>query len=186
MEDFFIEQQNNKPYLKLFFLWLLTTPDLWFILDYYRVGFCRVGMIKEIKINSNAGGFDSQPYSSRVEGNDLLSLIALLDKCCGQYCIIVDVVESSSYAAHKHKLHEISNLLSQLTKRESEVLSLAIKGMHNKSISAALNISVETVKSHRKKIVSKVGLNKVNDLLNILYDIFLSKTFQRELNNSNR
>lgn len=138
-------------------------------------------VIKEVKINSGADVFDSRRCSSIVAREDLMSMITTLDKCGGQYCIIVDVVKSDSYAAYKHKIHQISELLNQLTKRETEVLSLVIKGMHNKSISDKLNISVETVKSHRKKIVSKVGLQKVNDLLNILYDIFVSKEMQQEL-----
>lgn len=142
-------------------------------------------MIKEFKINSSADVLHSQGCTSGAPGEDLHSMISFLDKCSCQYCVIIDVVESSSYMRHKHKLHEISELLKQLTRRETEVLSLAIKGMHNKSISKALSISVETVKSHRKKIVSKVGLHRINDLLNILYDIFISDIFQQELSPSN-
>jgi DNA-binding NarL/FixJ family response regulator len=138
-------------------------------------------MIKEIKINSDSDVFDLQHRPEVVASDDLLTIISALDKCGGHYCILVDVVECSSYAAYKHKLLQISSLLEQLTKRESEVLRLVIKGLHNKAISAALNISVETVKSHRKKIVSKVGLEKVNDLLNILYDLFVSKKIHREI-----
>ena len=138
-------------------------------------------MIKEIKINSDSDVFDLQHGPEVVASDDLLTIISALDKCGGHYCILVDVVECSSYAAYKHKLLQISMLLEQLTKRESEVLRLVIKGLHNKAISAALNISVETVKSHRKKIVSKVGLEKVNDLLNILYDLFVSTKLHREI-----
>jgi DNA-binding CsgD family transcriptional regulator len=138
-------------------------------------------MIKEIKINSDSGVFDLQQGSDVVASGDLLTIISDLDKCCGHYCVLVDVVECSTYATFKHKLLQINMLLEQLTKRESEVLRLVIKGMHNKAISAELNISVETVKSHRKKIVSKVGLEKVNDLLNILYDLFVSKKLHREI-----
>ena len=138
-------------------------------------------MIKEIKINSEDNVFALGQTSDTVASGELLSVISALDKCGGQYCIIMDVVECASYAAYKHKLLQINALLEQLTKRELEVLDLVIKGMHNKAISAALNISVETVKSHRKKIVSKVGIHKVHDLLNILYDIFVSKKIQREL-----
>lgn len=138
-------------------------------------------MIKEIKINSDDDVLALRSGSDAVAGDDLLSFISALDKCGGQYCIIIDVVEINSYAAYKHKLLQINALLEQLTKRESEILQLVIKGMHNKAISATLNISVETVKSHRKKIVSKVGIHKVHDLLNILYEIFVSKKLQREL-----
>lgn len=142
-------------------------------------------MIKEIKINSVTDAFDSLACSHAVAGDNLFSIISEIDKCCGHYCVIIDVVESDSYATYKHKLRQINILLKQLTKRESEVLRLVIKGMPNKVISNLLNISVETVKSHRKKIVSKIGLQKVNDLLNILYDIFISKTLHSEMRESN-
>jgi DNA-binding NarL/FixJ family response regulator len=138
-------------------------------------------MIKEIKINSDDDIFVPRQTCNAVASDDLLSVISALDKSGGQYCVIMDVVECSSYAAYKHKLLQINTLLEQLTKRESEILELVIKGMHNKAISATLNISVETVKSHRKKIVSKVGIQKVHDVLNILYDIFVSKKLQREV-----
>jgi DNA-binding CsgD family transcriptional regulator len=142
-------------------------------------------MIKEIKINSTTDTFDSLQCSHTIAGDNLPFIISEIDKCCGQYCIIIDVVESDSYATYKYKLRQISILLKQLTKRESEILWLVIKGMPNKGISKLLNISVETVKSHRKKIVSKIGLQKVTDLLNILYDIFISKTLHSEIRESN-
>lgn len=141
-------------------------------------------MIKEIKVNSDSDVFDLQQGSAAVARDDLVSIISTLDKCVGQCCIIMDVVESNLHAAFKHKLLQISVLLELLLRRESEVLRLVIKGMHNKAISAALNISVETVKYHRKKIVSKIGLQKVIDLLNILYDIVISKRLYKEINKS--
>jgi DNA-binding CsgD family transcriptional regulator len=139
-------------------------------------------MIKEIKINSGPDVFDLQECSDKVGGDDLVSIILALDKCDSQYCILIDVIESHSYAAYKHRLRQISVLLEQLTKRESEVLRLVIKGMSNKAISEDLSISLETVKSHRKKIVSKIGLQKVTDLLNIFYNILIKKTVFREIN----
>lgn len=142
-------------------------------------------MIKEIKINCSSEVLDSQRCSSVIACEELASMISVLDKCCGQYCVVVDVVESSYYAAYRNKLRQISTLLEQLTKRESEVLRLVIKGMPNKVISNVLSISVETVKSHRKKIVAKIGVQKVSDLLNILYDAVISKTLHLEMSDSN-
>lgn len=128
-------------------------------------------MIKEIKINSATQDVNQQVCSSKIACNDLVSILLSLDKCRDHYCVIIDIVESNSYANYKHRLRQMQLLLKQLTKRESEILHLVIGGKHNKDIANELHISLETVKSHRKKIVSKIGLQKVNDLLNILFDL---------------
>ncbi len=128
-------------------------------------------MIKEIKINSATQEVNQQVCSSHIACNDLVSILLTLDQCNSQYCVIIDIVESNAYANYKHRLRQVQLLLKQLTKRESEILKLVMSGKHNKEIADELHISLETVKSHRKKIVSKIGLQKVNDLLNILFDI---------------
>ncbi|HEX7017162.1 MAG TPA: helix-turn-helix transcriptional regulator [Cyclobacteriaceae bacterium] len=128
-------------------------------------------MIKEIKINSATQEVNQQVCTSRIACNDLVSILLSLDKCHGNYCVIIDIVESNAYANYKHQLKQVQRLLKQLTKRESEILQLAMRGKHNKEIANELHISLETVKSHRKKIVSKIGVQRVNDLLNILFDI---------------
>lgn len=47
---------------------------------------------------------------------------------------------------------------SQLTSRETQVLTFISEGMRNKEIGAALNISDETVKSHVKNILTKLDV----------------------------
>ena len=51
-----------------------------------------------------------------------------------------------------------------LTEREVEVLSLVVKGLINKEIADALNISVTTVITHRKNIQEKLGVKSVSAL----------------------
>ncbi len=146
-------------------------------------------MIKEIRINSAAQEVNLGVSTSKIACDDLVSILLGLDQCRDHYYVIIDIVESNCYANYKHKLRHVQKLLKQLTKRESEILHLVIRGKHNKEIANELHISLETVKSHRKKIVSKIGLQKVNDLLNILFEInqrsssdadsFLSQTFLR-------
>jgi len=50
------------------------------------------------------------------------------------------------------------NLLGQLTAREREILDLLAKGMSNKAIASALEISYDTVKLHVRHILSKLNL----------------------------
>ena len=52
-----------------------------------------------------------------------------------------------------------------LTFREVEIIRLICEGLNNEQIAARIFISVETVKTHRKNIHFKLGINKVTDLI---------------------
>ncbi|MGN0007691.1 MAG: response regulator transcription factor [Alistipes sp.] len=51
-----------------------------------------------------------------------------------------------------------------LSERECEVLRLIVKGMLNKEIADALNISINTVITHRRNITSKLGMRSASAL----------------------
>ena len=51
-----------------------------------------------------------------------------------------------------------------LTKRETEILKLIVNGNLNKQIADKLNISLNTVLTHRKNILSKTGIKTVSGL----------------------
>ncbi|NLC50303.1 MAG: LuxR family transcriptional regulator [Bacteroidales bacterium] len=51
-----------------------------------------------------------------------------------------------------------------LTKRETEILRLIVRGNLNKQIADQLNISLNTVLTHRKNILSKTGIKTVSGL----------------------
>ena len=52
----------------------------------------------------------------------------------------------------------------ELSERENEILAAVAKGLTNKEIADALNISVHTVISHRKNITRKTGIKTVSGL----------------------
>ncbi len=52
-----------------------------------------------------------------------------------------------------------------LTEREKEILQLIAEGMTNQSIAESLCISVTTVDTHRKNIMSKLGIHSVAGLV---------------------
>lgn len=51
-----------------------------------------------------------------------------------------------------------------LTPREIEVMSLVVQGLINKEIAERLNISMNTVITHRKNVMDKLGLRSVSAL----------------------
>ena len=59
---------------------------------------------------------------------------------------------------------EGSHLPHELSPRETEVLRLVAKGLMNKEIADRLNISINTVLSHRKNLTAKLGIKTVSGL----------------------
>lgn len=62
-------------------------------------------------------------------------------------------------------IRENEMALDLLSRRELEVLKLIASGMMNKNIAAELKISIRTVESHRAKIMDKLDLRNVADLV---------------------
>ncbi len=57
--------------------------------------------------------------------------------------------------------------INTLTPREHEVMTFVITGMLNKQIAAEMNISEETVKIHRGRVMQKLGIVSVAELVRI-------------------
>lgn len=55
--------------------------------------------------------------------------------------------------------------LSNLSDREMEILRLLAEGKSSKEVAAVLNLSSKTVDAHRSKIMSKLALNSLSDLI---------------------
>jgi len=55
--------------------------------------------------------------------------------------------------------------IEALTPREYEVLTYVIAGMLNKQIAYALDISEKTVKVHRGRVMEKLGMDSVAELV---------------------
>jgi DNA-binding NarL/FixJ family response regulator len=59
----------------------------------------------------------------------------------------------------------VTNPIDLLTSREREVLQLLAEGKTNKEIAGLLNLSVYTVEAHRGRIMEKLNLHSINDLV---------------------
>jgi DNA-binding NarL/FixJ family response regulator len=55
--------------------------------------------------------------------------------------------------------------IKALTRREGEVLQLLAEGKSNKEIGAALRISVKTAETHRARLMAKLGVHSVAELV---------------------
>jgi RNA polymerase sigma factor (sigma-70 family) len=59
------------------------------------------------------------------------------------------------------------DLISKLTNREKEILKLAVNGLNNKEIAAALNLSRHTIETHRKNIRLKLKVRNTTELVDL-------------------
>jgi FixJ family two-component response regulator len=62
----------------------------------------------------------------------------------------------------------ISPPRSPLSAREREVLSLLVKGLHNRRIAEELGISPRTVEVHKARVMEKLGARHVVDLVRLV------------------
>ncbi len=68
-------------------------------------------------------------------------------------------------AARRQRDTAISHRLGQLTPREREVMKLVVAGKLNKQIADALDISMKTVEAHRARVMEKMGVRTLAELV---------------------
>jgi len=62
---------------------------------------------------------------------------------------------------------ELERKLARLTAREREILDHAAKGLHAKEIGAALGISARTVEVHKTRIMEKLEVRNIGELVRL-------------------
>ena len=62
---------------------------------------------------------------------------------------------------------QVQRLLSTLTPRELEVMDRVVAGLHNREIAAELSISPRTVEVHKARMMDKLGVSNVADLVRL-------------------
>lgn len=70
-------------------------------------------------------------------------------------------------ADHMSQLAVLKKSYATLTPREQSVMKMVAKGMINKQIATAMNLSEITVKVHRGHVMRKMGANSLADLIRI-------------------
>jgi RNA polymerase sigma factor (sigma-70 family) len=87
---------------------------------------------------------------------DYKRVVGLIEECLQR--------DADRHAAQeKRRVH--SARLSQLTQREREVLDLVVAGRMNREIADQLDISIKTVEAHRAKIMEKLEVHSVAELV---------------------
>ena len=90
---------------------------------------------------------------------DLVSAIRALASGEGYLSPAVSNAVLDDYRKH------VTNPIDLLSSREREVLQMLAEGKTNKEIAVILNLSVYTVDAHRGRIMEKLNLHSINELV---------------------
>lgn len=75
--------------------------------------------------------------------------------------------QQAAKAAGEARNDASERLLARLTPREREVMDLVVHGRHNREIAQALGISARTVEVHKARMMSKLEVDGVPDLVRL-------------------
>ncbi len=90
---------------------------------------------------------------------DLLAAVRAVARGEGYISPAVSDAVLDDYRRH------VTNPIDLLSSREREVLQMIAEGKTNKEIASVLNLSVYTVDAHRGRIMEKLNLHSVNELV---------------------
>ena len=74
---------------------------------------------------------------------------------------------SRTSRAHEAELRVLRDCHASLTPREREIMALVVSGLLNKQIAAELGISEITVKAHRGRVMRKMHVDSLADLVRV-------------------
>jgi FixJ family two-component response regulator len=83
-------------------------------------------------------------------------------------CVQNALIRSDEQGKRNAEKNEARRLLDLLTPREFEVMQLVITGMLNKQIAGELGTAEKTVKVHRGRMMQKLGINSVAELVKLV------------------
>jgi FixJ family two-component response regulator len=83
-------------------------------------------------------------------------------------CVQSALIRSAEQRRRSADKNEARRLLDLLTPREFEVMQLVIRGMLNKQIGGELGMAEKTVKVHRGRVMQKLGLTSVAELVRLV------------------
>ena len=95
--------------------------------------------------------------------------VSFLEKPFSNQDLLCAVEEAYDYANEKNEIslrtHNAQSTYDALTPREQEVMRLMIQGYMNKEIATALKVSIRTVEVHRSKVMKKMKVQSLPDLV---------------------
>lgn len=75
-------------------------------------------------------------------------------------------LDAQQWEARERRV-SLSKLFAALTKREHQLLDFIIHGASNKEVARALDISIKTVEAHRARLVRKLAVKSLAEMVQI-------------------
>lgn len=110
------------------------------------------------------GSSDSQVNDGVSAYARLSSIISDLQRSATGFRVVVEVTDNMPGTGRVDFDPKIRGILESLSRRELQVFYLAIDGVTTREIAEKLSISFDTVKTHRKNIVSKAGVRNIGEM----------------------
>ena len=83
-------------------------------------------------------------------------------------CVERALIRSAEQRRRSAERNEARRLLDLLTPREFEVMELVVTGMLNKQVAGELGTAEKTVKVHRHRVMQKLGVTSVAELVQLV------------------
>ena len=93
---------------------------------------------------------------------DYKRLVELVRQC---------LARDDSSRARRERVRAMAERIAQLTQREGEVMERVVAGQMNRVIAEELDISIKTVEAHRARIMEKLGVHSVQELVQAVLEI---------------
>ena len=85
------------------------------------------------------------------------------------------IERSESTLGHEAETRTVRDRYASLTRREREVMALIVSGLMNKQVGGELGISEITVKAHRGRVMRKMKVRSLADLVKIATSLRLTR-----------
>jgi FixJ family two-component response regulator len=106
-------------------------------------------------LKQGAADFIEKPFNDE-------DMLGLIERCMAQ-----DLAASRKRSENAAAVER----LNSLTQREREVLDLIVTGKLNKQVADELNISIKTVEVHRSRVMEKMAVSSVAELVQLVIKI---------------
>lgn len=126
-----------------------------------------LSMLSEIKLIRNVISAGAMGYLLKNSGQEEL-VLAMKEVLKGKKYFDQRVMEILINSPEKRVIK--SNFLPSISRREKEILGLIIKEFTTKEIAEKLFISFGTVESHRRNMISKLGVRNTAGLVAIAFE----------------
>ena len=82
----------------------------------------------------------------------------------------VAMAKDAAQAQRQAQAEQLAGRLRRLTQREREVMDRVVAGRHNREIAADLGISPRTVEVYKARLMDKLDVRRVADLVKLLME----------------